>query len=520
MSNNTPNNNNNKEDLACHQLANPSLSPKQASISNSFAVYNPAKADSVIVGYAPSMTRSDTRAAIDIAHQALPEWRDGTTALHRSQLLQQWSRLILDNQDDIATIMTLESGKPLQESKNEITYSVSFVDYFAAEALRPTGAGGGFLIPTPFTTKNGDDSTTSTATTPPRGTLLAMHQAVGVCALLAPWNFPAAMICRKVAPALAAGCTCVIKPSQLTPLTTMALLELAKQAGIPEQVIQLVICHGEDTKQVGEELATNESVRKISFTGSTTVGKVLLKQCADTIKRSSMELGGNAPFLVLEDANVDVAVAAAVASRFRNAGQTCVCADRFFVHSSLHDVFVDKLLQRIQDTVIVGNGMDEGITMGPLITPDAVDSVHEKVEAAIADGATLVLGGRRDALAHMGPNFYEPTVLTNVSPSSKIICDETFGPVIAIIKVDSDEQALDMANDSTVGLAGYFCTQSLNKAFAFAKALECGLVGVNEGIISTALAPFGGVKESGIGREGSPMGIAEYLETKYIFMNT
>ncbi|GKY97965.1 hypothetical protein MPSEU_000754500 [Mayamaea pseudoterrestris] len=502
--------------LAVNQLQNPSLLSSfhqdSSSSSNCFPVTNPARPNE-IVGYAPAHSKHDAAKMIQTAHDSLKSWRDETTAMHRSQLLQEWSRLIQEHTSDIGRIMTLESGKPIKESFGEVQYAKSYVDYFSAEAIRPSGAGGGYLVPTPFTTTNSDGATS----TVPRGTIMALHQAIGLCGLIAPWNFPAAMILRKVAPALAAGCSCVVKPASQTPLTAMALVNLAYQAGIPKDVLQLVTCDTDTTKDIGSELTTNPLVRKVSFTGSTNVGKMLLQQCANTCKRTSMELGGNAPFVVFGDANLDQAVMAAMASKFRNAGQTCVCSDRFIVHASVHDDFCERLVQAIRDTINVGDGMDENTTMGPLISSQALQKVHERVQAAIDDGAKCLLGG--EALPDLGPNFYAPTVLTNVSSDSDIFREETFGPVIAIVKFDTDEEALRLANDSNVGLAGYFCTENLARAFSFARTLECGIVGVNEGIVSTVVAPFGGVKESGMGREGSSMGMAEYLETKYIFMN-
>lgn len=495
--------------LAMNQIENPSLLTATSFDSSSFPIHNPARPDE-IVGYALSQTRQDVQRMVQRAHTALPSWRDDMTNLQRSKYLRDWSQLIEENKNDIARIMTLESGKPFQESLGEVDYARSFLDYYAAESLRSTAAGGGSMIPTPFSSSSSDPS--------PRGHILVTYQAVGVCALLTPWNFPAAMVLRKVAPALASGCNCIVKPAQQTPLTALALQSLAFQAGIPEMVLQVVTCHSsETTKEVGEELTTNPLVRKVSFTGSTAVGKLLLKQSADTVKRVSMELGGNAPFIVFGDANMDIAVREAVSSKFRHAGQTCVCADRFLVHTTVYEEFCRRVVEHVTRNIVVGDGMEDGTTMGPLISSSAVEKVHDRVQTALREGAECLAGG--EPLSHLGPNYYKPTVLTNVSPQSDIWKEETFGPVMPIIKFETDEEALSLAHDSNVGLAGYICTSNLSRIFALSKSLECGMIGVNEGIISTAVAPFGGIKESGLGREGSTAGLAEYLETKYVMIN-
>eukprot|EP00533_Pseudo-nitzschia_delicatissima_P012513 CAMPEP_0197262314 /NCGR_PEP_ID=MMETSP1432-20130617/436_1 /TAXON_ID=44447 /ORGANISM="Pseudo-nitzschia delicatissima, Strain UNC1205" /LENGTH=522 /DNA_ID=CAMNT_0042726615 /DNA_START=51 /DNA_END=1619 /DNA_ORIENTATION=- len=471
---------------------------------DNFQVYDPASPKTILA----TVSTRDPQAAIEKCSQVLPSWRDETTAAHRASLLREWSNLLTIHEDDLATIMTLESGKPLLESKGEVNYAKSFLDYYAAEAIRPTGAGGGFLVPSPFATPQGG----------PKGQVLVMQQAVGVAALITPWNFPMAMITRKVGPALAAGCTCVTKPSELTPLSAIALKNLAERAGIPEGVFELVTASTETTPQVGTEFTTNPMVKKISFTGSTRVGKLLMAQSSQTVQRVSMELGGNAPFVVFEDADIDVAVDAAVAAKFRNAGQTCVCADRFLVHSSVHDEFVEKLAKKVQN-LKVGPGIQEGIQLGPLITEGAVESVANKVKMAVAEGATLLEQEELPEEALEG-HFYPPTILTNVSTESDIWKTETFGPVAAIRSFETDKEALEIANDVRVGLASYFCTKDLSRAFQFASGLEAGLVGVNEGVLSSAAIPFGGVKESGLGTEGSPLGMKEYLETKYVFMKT
>ena len=472
-----------------------------------FDVINPGSKDGKeVIAKCRVMGRSDAKNIIEASAAALPAWRDGTTCLHRSKILTKWSDEIKDNMEDMATIMTMESGKPLAESKGEVMYACSFLDYYAGEALRPTSAGGGFIAPSTFSTPEGT----------PRGQIIAINEAVGVTAMVTPWNFPAAMITRKVGPALAAGCTAVVKPSELTPLSAIALCALGKKAGIPDGVFELVVAGTDSTPAVGEEFCSNPIVKKISFTGSVAVGKLLARQSADTVKKVSLELGGNAPFIVFDDADVDVAVQAAVASKFRHAGQTCVCSDRFLVHQSIHDEFVSKFVAAVEQ-LKVAPGMNEGATMGPLIASNAAEIVRAKVEEAIAEGGKCVTGG--SALPDVGANFFQPTIITEVDTESRIWKEETFGPVAAIRSFDTEEEALEVANDCSVGLAAYFCSQDLSRVFRVANQVETGIVGVNTGIISTASAPFGGVKESGLGREGSAMGIGEYLETKYMFVN-
>ena len=472
-----------------------------------FDVINPGSKDGKeVIAKCRVMDRSDAKNIIEASAAALPAWRDGTTCLHRSKILTKWSDEIKDNMEDVATIMTMESGKPLAESKGEVMYACSFLDYYAGEALRPTSAGGGFIAPSTFSTPEGT----------PRGQIIAINEAVGVAAMVTPWNFPAAMITRKVGPALAAGCTAVVKPSELTPLSTIALCVLGKKAGIPDGVFELVVAGTDSTPAVGEEFCSNPIVKKISFTGSVAVGKLLARQSADTVKKVSLELGGNAPFIVFDDADVDVAVQAAIASKFRHAGQTCVCSDRFLIHRSIHDEFVSKFVAAVEQ-LKVAPGMNEGATMGPLIASNAAESVRAKVEEAIAEGGKCVTGG--SALPDVGANFFQPTIITEVDTESRIWKEETFGPVAAIRSFDTEEEALEVANDCSVGLASYFCSQDLSRVFQVAKQVETGIVGINTGIISTASAPFGGVKESGLGREGSAMGIGEYLETKYMFVN-
>lgn len=490
-------------------LKNPSLLEK-ATIQDGDAVFdviNPGSKDGAeIIAKCRIMGKSEAKEIIEASAAALPAWRDETTGLHRSKILTKWSDEIKANLDDIATIMSMESGKPLGESKGEVLYATSFLDFYSGEAIRPTSAGGGFVAPTTFATADGA----------PRGKIMAVQEAVGVTAMVTPWNFPAAMITRKVGPALAAGCTAVVKPSELTPLTAIALCELGKKAGIPNGVFELVTADRASTPGVGEEFTANPIVKKISFTGSVPVGKVLMKQSADTVKKLSLELGGNAPFIVFDDADIDIAVDAAVASKFRHAGQTCVCADRFLVHRSIHDEFVTKLVEKVGQ-LNVGPGMETSTTMGPLITSAAVQSVKIKVDEAIAEGGNCLLGG--SPLPDCGPNFFQATIISGVGTSSRLWHEETFGPVAAIRMFDTEEEALELANDCSVGLASYFCSKDLSRVFRVASKIETGIVGINDGIISTAVAPFGGIKESGLGREGSAVGIAEYLETKYMFIN-
>ena len=472
-----------------------------------FDVINPASKDGAeVLAKVSLMDRSDANRLVQRSGNALESWRDGTTGTHRAGILSRWSNLIKENSEDLAAIMTYESGKPLVESRGEVSYATSFLDYYATEAVRPSSAGGGFITPTTFVTPEGA----------PRGKILAVQEAVGVTAMITPWNFPAAMITRKVGPALAAGCTAILKPSELTPLTAIALYQLGRRAGIPDGVFEIVTADRKSTPGVGEEFCTNPTVRKVSFTGSVTVGKEIMKQSAETVKKVSLELGGNAPFIVFDDTDIDLAVSAAISAKFRNAGQTCVCADRFLIHSSIEDKFCSKVIDRVSQFT-VGCGIDPSTTMGPLITATAAQNIKEKVDEAISEGAKCILGG--SLLPNVGPNFFEPTILKDISPSSRIWKEETFGPVFAMISFDKEEEAIELANDSSLGLASYLCSKDLSRVFRVAGKLETGLVGINEGIIATSVAPFGGVKESGLGREGSSKGIDEYLETKYMFIN-
>ena len=449
-------------------------------------VRNPATGEAV--GSVPAMGGADTRCAIGAAHAALPAWR-ARTAGERAAILKRLHALMLAHQDDLAVIMTTEQGKPLRESRGEIGYAASFVEWFAEEARRIYGD----VIP-------GQQ---------PDRRILVIRQPVGVVAAVTPWNFPSAMIARKIAPALAAGCTVVVKPAIETPLSALALAELASRAGLPPGVLNVVTG---PAAEIGAELTTNPLVRKLSFTGSTAVGKLLLAQCAATVKKVSMELGGNAPFIVLDDADLDAAVAGAMASKYRNAGQTCVCANRLLVQSGIYAEFTRRLAAAVA-TLRVGDGLADGVDQGPLIGMRAVAKVEEHIADALAGGARIVAGGRRHAL---GGTFFEPTILADVTPAMKVAREETFGPVAPLLRFGTEAEAIRIANDTDAGLAAYLYTRDLGRSFRVAEALEYGMVGLNTGLLSTAVAPFGGMKESGIGREGSKYGIGDYLEIKYL----
>lgn len=451
-------------------------------------VTNPANGD--VLGVTPNMGAEETQRAVDAADRAFQPWSK-TTAKSRSQLLYKWYELMLAHQEDLAHIMTLEQGKPLVEARGEVVYAANFLQWFAEEAKRSDGV----LIPTHK----------------PDARIIVTRQPIGVIAAIAPWNFPLAMITRKIGPALAAGCTAVIKPSELTPYSAAAMLKLAEQAGIPKGVLNLVI--GEPTA-IGEVLTKSPKVKKISFTGSTRVGQLLMEQSGQTLKKLSLELGGNAPFIVFDDADVDAAVDGAMASKYRNAGQTCVCANRFYVHDAVHDQFVEKLAAQVQ-ALKVGNGLEEGVTQGPLINDAAVQKVQRHVDDAMSKGATIVVGGKPHA---QGGTFYEPTILTGLTADATLSQEETFGPVAGIYRFRSEEEVMALANDTEFGLAAYFYSRDLARVWRVAEALETGIVGVNEGIISTENAPFGGVKSSGMGREGSRFGMEDYMEMKYILM--
>ncbi|MCA1938034.1 MAG: NAD-dependent succinate-semialdehyde dehydrogenase, partial [Dechloromonas sp.] len=426
--------------------------------------------------------------AIAAADAALPAWR-ALTARRRAQLLQAWNKLILDHADDLATLITAEGGKPLAEAKGEAIYGASFVEWFAEEAKRTYGES----IPSPASNTR----------------LLVVKQPVGVCAAITPWNFPLAMITRKVAPALAAGCTVVVKPAESTPLTALALAVLAEQAGFPAGVFNVVTGN---PAAIGNELCASPIVRKLSFTGSTAVGRLLMAQCAPTIKKLSLELGGNAPFIVFDDADVDAAVDGAIAAKYRNTGQTCVCANRFLVQSGIYEEFARKLAERSR-TLKVGAGTESGVTQGPLINAAGLAKVEAHVADALAKGARVLCGGARH---ERGGNFFQPTVLADVSRDMLVAREETFGPLAPLFRFETEEEAVAMANDTEFGLAAYFFTRDIGRSWRVGEALEYGMVGVNTGMISNEVAPFGGIKQSGIGREGSRYGIEEYLEVKYL----
>ncbi len=454
-----------------------------------FAVSDPASGQTIVE--VADMGAAETRRAIDAAARALPAWR-AKPAKDRAVILRKWYDLILAHADDLALLMTTEQGKPLAEARGEVVYGASFVEWFAEEGRRANGD----IIPTIAADRR----------------LLAVKQPIGVCAAITPWNFPIAMITRKVAPAFAAGCTVVAKPAEATPLSALALAELAERAGFPPGVFNVIVGSGERAPEIGMEMCTNPVVRKVSFTGSTEVGRILLRQSADTVKKLSLELGGNAPFIVFDDADLDAAVEGALASKYRNAGQTCVCANRLYVQEGVYDAFAKKLADKVAQFK-VGAGTEAGVTIGPLIEEAAVRKVEEHVADALAKGATAVLGGKRHA---RGGLFFEPTVLTGVTPAMRVAREETFGPVAPLFRFKTDEEAIAMANDTEFGLAAYFYSRDVGRIFRAAEAIESGMIGVNTGLISTAEAPFGGVKQSGLGREGSKYGIDEYLEIKYL----
>jgi succinate-semialdehyde dehydrogenase/glutarate-semialdehyde dehydrogenase len=451
-------------------------------------VTNPANGG--VIASIPKMSAAETRRAIQAADKALPAWRS-KLAKERAAVLRKWFELMMANQDDLGLIMTTEQGKPLPEAKGEIAYAASFIEWFAEEGKRIYGD----VIPTVW----------------PDRRLVVIKQPIGVCAAITPWNFPAAMITRKVGPALAAGCTIVIKPATQTPLSALALAELAERAGVPKGVINVVTGGAKD---IGGELTSNPTVRKLTFTGSTEVGRVLMAQSAQTIKKVSLELGGNAPFLVFDDADLDAAVEGAMISKYRNAGQTCVCANRILVQDGVYDAFAGKLAAKVK-ALKVGPGTDAGINIGPLIDENAVAKVEEHIGDALAKGAKVLVGGHKHSL---GGLFFEPTVLTNVDTGMKVTKEETFGPVAPLFRFKTEAEGIAMANDTEFGLAAYFYARDVGRIWRVGEGLESGMVGVNTGLISNEVAPFGGVKQSGIGREGSQYGIEEYLEVKYLCM--
>jgi succinate-semialdehyde dehydrogenase/glutarate-semialdehyde dehydrogenase len=451
-------------------------------------VRNPASGEQV--GTVPNFGAAETRRAIVAAEAAFGPWK-AKTAAERAKILRRWFELMMENQEDLARLMTLEQGKPLAEARGEIAYAASFIEWFAEEARRVYGE----VIPSPLADRR----------------LIVIKQPVGVCAAITPWNFPAAMITRKAAPALAAGCTMVVKPAEQTPLSALALAWLGQQAGIPPGVLNIVT--GEPVA-IGGELTSNPKVLKLSFTGSTEVGRLLMAQCAPTIKKMSLELGGNAPFIVFEDAELDAAVAGAMVSKYRNAGQTCVCANRFLVQESVKDAFAEKLAAAVA-ALKVGDGMEEGVTQGPLIDPPALAKVEELLADAVGKGARVICGGKRHA---RGATFFEPTVVVGVTAVMRMAREEIFGPVAPIYSFKDEADAVRMANDTEFGLAAYFYSRDIARVWRVAEALDYGMVGINSGLISNEVAPFGGVKQSGLGREGSRHGIEEYLEIKYLAM--
>jgi len=454
----------------------------------SFPVHNPASGAQL--GTVPDMGADETRRAIAAAEAALPAWR-AKTGKERAAILRKWNDLILANLEDLALILTSEQGKPLAESKGEVTIGAAYVEWFAEEAKRIYGD----TIPTPWADRR----------------ILVIKQPVGVCAAITPWNFPHSMITRKVAPGLAAGCTVILKPAEQTPYSALALAELAERAGFPKGVLNIITG---DAPAIGGELCANPTVRKISFTGSTEVGRLLMKQAAPTVKKISLELGGNAPFIVFDDADLDAAVEGAMVSKYRNTGQTCVCANRLFVQDGVYDKFAAKLAQKVKE-LKVGTGTEAGVTQGPLIDVNALAKVEEHVADALAGGAKALTGAKRHSL---GRTYYEPTVLTDVKASMKIFREETFGPVAPLFRFKTDAEVIELANRTEYGLAAYFYSRDIGRVWRVAEALEYGMVGVNSGLITTEVAPFGGVKQSGLGREGSKYGCEEFVEVKYICM--
>lgn len=478
------------------KLNNPALLRNQVYIDGqwvnadsgkTFDVRNPANGE--VIAQIADAGADETRRAIEAAERALPAWRD-KTAKERANILRKWFELVMENQADLAAILTAEQGKTLGEAAGEIAYGANYIEWFAEEAKRIYGD----IIAPPSQDKR----------------LLVIKQPVGVVASITPWNFPNAMIARKVAPALAAGCTFVAKPAKETPLSALALAVLAEEAGIPAGVFS-VVC-GSSSRAIGGEMTGNPIVRKLTFTGSTEVGKTLIEQCAGTVKRTSMELGGNAPFIVFDDADLDAAVQGAIASKYRNAGQTCVCTNRILVQEGIHDAFAEKLAAEVRKFRL-GDGADSDTTIGPLVNAQACIDVDALVQDAVAKGAQAVAGGKPSDL---GECFYEPTVLANATPDMRLFKEEIFGPVAPLFKFSTEEEAVQMANDTEFGLSAYFYTQDIGRIWRVGEALEYGIVGINEGLISNEMAPFGGVKESGSGREGSKYGIEDYVEIKYL----
>lgn len=479
------------------QLQDPSLLKSQVLIDGQWRdatdgatidVHNPATHEKI--GIIPNVGAAQTHEAIVAAERAFATWKL-RTAEERANLLKRWFALMIQHQSDLAILMTCEQGKPIAEARGEIAYAASYIEWFAEEARRLYGE----VIPSPWGDKR----------------IVVTREPVGVCAAITPWNFPSAMITRKVAPALAAGCTIIVKPATQTPLSALAMAELALRAGIPNGVFNVIT--GE-ARPIGGALTSSPIVRKLTFTGSTEIGRVLAAQCAPTLKRMSLELGGNAPFIVFDDADLDAAVVGAIASKYRNTGQTCVCTNRFLVQDGVYEAFTAKLGEAVR-ALKVGNGLDNEVSQGPLIDEPALLKVEELVADAVGQGASVVMGGKRHSL---GGTFYEPTVLADVTPAMRIAKEEVFGPVAPLFRFQTEEQAIQMANDTEFGLAAYFYSKDTGRAWRVSGALEYGMVGVNSGVISTAVAPFGGVKQSGMGREGSRHGIDEYVDTKYVCM--
>jgi len=451
-----------------------------------FDVTNPATGETL--GTVPNMGAAETRRAIEAAKNAWAAWRR-KPAKERSALLRRWNDLMVANVDDLGKLMTAEQGKPLTEAKGEVLYAASFIEWFAEEAKRVYGD----TIPSPWNDRR----------------LVVIKEPIGVCAAITPWNFPAAMITRKAGPALASGCTMVAKPAEATPLSALALAVLAERAGIPAGVFNVLT--GEP-REIGGEMTSNPDVRKLTFTGSTEVGRILMKQSADTIKKLSLELGGNAPFIVFDDADLDAAVEGAIVSKYRNAGQTCVCANRLIVQSGVYDAFAEKLVAAVKK-LKVGNGLEADVDQGPLIDRSAVEKIQDHIQDAVSHGARVLLGGKQHPL---GQTFFEPTVLADVTPKMKVAREETFGPLAPLFRFETDEDAVRLANDTEFGLASYFYSRDVGRIWRAAEGLESGIVGINTGLISNEVAPFGGVKQSGLGREGSHYGMEEFVEVKYL----
>ena len=479
------------------QLKDPSLFRQQCYVAGRWidadsgktvAVNNPATGE--ILGTIPNTGAAETRRAIEAANAAWPAWR-AKTAKERSVILRRWFDLMMANQEDLARLLTAEQGKPLAEARGEIAYGASFIEWFAEEGKRIYGD----TIPQHASDKR----------------IVVIKEPIGVCAAITPWNFPNAMITRKAGPALAAGCTMVLKPATATPYSALAMAELGERAGIPKGVFSVVTG---SAAAIGGEITANPLVRKLSFTGSTEIGKVLMEQCAQTVKKTSMELGGNAPFIVFNDADLDAAVEGAIASKYRNTGQTCVCANRLLVQDGVYEDFAARLVKAVA-AMKVGNGFEPGVAQGPLIDAKAIEKIEEHIADAVAKGAKVALGGKRHAL---GGTFFEPTILTGVTSAMKVAKEETFGPLAPLFRFKDEAEAIRMANDTEFGLASYFYSRDIGRIWRVSEALEYGIVGINTGLISTAEAPFGGMKESGLGREGSKYGIEDYLEVKYLCM--